>query len=549
LSPRRPRRAGRDTLARAATGVDRHAAPCARRQPLGLDPFFIPRPQDDLPVKTPAPRTDAPLRVLSVTPECTPWVKTGGLGEVAASLPRALQALGLDVKVLMPAYPALGDLLAEGRVCATWPAHGPWPAGRLVQASAEVNETAGFTLLLLDCPTLFDVPGGPYQDTAGHDHADNARRFGMLSRVAALLGSDTSPWPAWRADLVHCHDWPTGLAPAYLSRLPGRAASVMTIHNLAFQGLFPLSQAKSLDLDPAWLGLDGFEYWGQLSLMKGALQFADAITTVSPTYAREIQQEPLGFGLQGVLRERAGRLHGLLNGVDTQVWNPATDPHLARRYDQGCVTEGKRANKAALQARTGLQAEPGTPLFGLVSRLTEQKGIDLVLEVLPWLVETQGAQFVALGQGDKAFEARLQALAARHPGRVAVTVGFEEALAHQIEAGADAFLMPSRFEPCGLNQMYSLLYGTPPVVHATGGLADSVVDAEAADDDTATGFVFREPTAPALQAVLQRAIDLFRGDPPAWLRLQQRGMGQRFDWAHSAAGYAALYAQLTRQAR
>jgi len=494
-------------------------------------------------MSTPAPA----LRVLSVTPECAPWVKTGGLGEVAASLPRALNGLGLDVKVLMPAYRSLAPLVTAGRVRAQWPAHGPWPAGRLVEAEASVNDAAGFTLLLLDCPTLFDLAGGPYQDSSGRDHADNARRFGLLSRVAALLGSDNSPWPAWRADLVHCHDWPTGATPAYLSRLPGRAASVMTIHNLAFQGLFPLAQARSLDLDPAWLGLDGFEYWGKLSMMKGALQFADAITTVSPTYAREIQEEPLGFGLQGVLRERAGRLHGLLNGVDTQVWNPATDRHLARPYDRATVTEGKRANKAALQARAGLRPDPAAPLFGTVSRLTEQKGIDLIIEVLPWLV-AQGAQFVALGQGDPAFEAKLQALATRFPGQVAVTVGFEEPLAHLIEAGADSFLMPSRFEPCGLNQMYSLLYGTPPVVHATGGLADSVRDADpleaTAATETSTGFVFTTPTAAALQATLQRALARMR-DPKAWRRMQERGMAEQFDWAHSAAGYAALYRTLT----
>ena len=476
------------------------------------------------------------MRVLFVTPECAPWVKTGGLGEVAASLPRALTGLGLDVKMLMPAYRSLGALLAEGRTCAEWPARGAWPAGRLVQAAPAVNQAAGFTLLLLDCPALFDLAGGPYQDTSGRDHGDNARRFGLLSHVAALLGSDASPWPAWRADLVHCHDWPTGPVPAYLTRLPNRAASVMTIHNLAFQGLFPMAEAAPLDLPPAWLGMDGFEYWGQLSLMKGGLQFADAITTVSPTYAREIQQEPLGFGLQGVLRERADRLHGLLNGVDTRVWNPSTDTRIAQCYDERTVTAGKRINKAALQARAGLALLPEAPLFGTVSRLTEQKGIDLILETLPWLV-AQGGQFVALGQGDKAFESQLLEMAQRHPGQVSVKVGFEEDLAHLIEAGADCFLMPSRFEPCGLNQMYSLLYGTPPVVHATGGLADSVRDG---DPGESTGFVFAPATAAALHATLQRVLAAFQ-DPPAWLGLQRRGMAGRFDWAHSAAGYLRLY--------
>lgn len=489
-------------------------------------------------METALPSTPA-LRVLFVTPECAPWVKTGGLGEVAASLPRALTGLGLDVKVLMPAYRSLQPMVAAGRVCAHWPAHGPWPAGRLVEAPEKTSSTAGFTLLLLDCPELFDLPGGPYQNADGVDHPTNAPRFGLLSHVAALLGSDRSPWPEWRADLVHCHDWTAGLAPMYLSRLPDRAASIMTIHNLAFQGLFPMSQAEGLDLDPEWLGMHGLEYWGQLSMMKGGLQFADAITTVSATYAREIQQEPLGFGLQGVLRERSERLHGLLNGVDTLVWNPATDPCIAQHYDVSTVAQGKRANKAALQARTGLKADPSAPLFGVVSRLTEQKGIDLIVAVLPWLIE-QGAQFVALGQGDKAFEAQLTALAQRHPRQVSATIGFEERLAHLIEAGADCFLMPSRFEPCGLNQMYSLLYGTPPVVHATGGLADSVNDFAAAE---ATGFVFAPADAQQLQSTLARVLSALQ-DRDAWSQMQRRGMEGRFGWEHSAAAYASLYGRL-----
>ncbi len=472
------------------------------------------------------------MKILFATPECAPWVKTGGLGEVCASLPPALCRLGHEVELLLPAYRSLRGLVEQAEPCAGWEAQPPWPAARLLRAPEAVRREAGFGLLLLDCPELFDRPGGPYLDGSGTDHADNARRFGFFSHVAALLASAASPWPAWVPDLLHGHDWTAGLAPAYLSRLPGRAASVMTIHNLAFQGLFPMDHAASLALPGEWLQMDGLEYWGQLSFLKAGLQFADAISTVSPTYAAEIQQEPLGFGLQGVLREHAARLRGILNGIDTRVWNPATDPHLPQPYDAASVREGKRQAKQALQRRLGLQAAAERPLFGTVSRLTAQKGIDLLAGLVPWLVE-QGGQFAALGQGDAALEQQLQALAGRHPGQVSVTLGFDESLAHLIEAGADAFLMPSRFEPCGLNQLYSLAYGTPPIVHATGGLADSVRDGE-------TGFCFMPPEAPSLQAAVARALALYRA-PGAWLEMQQRGMAQRFDWERSARAYEALY--------
>lgn len=483
-------------------------------------------------------KNSPPLKVLFATPECAPWVKTGGLGEVAASLPRALTVLGHDVKVLMPAYRALRGLVDEGQECARWPAQGPWPAARLVQASQAVNDAAGFTLLLLDCPALYDLSGGPYQDSTGQDYADNARRFALFSDVAARLSSASSAWRQWRPDVLHLNDWTCGLAPAYLSRLEAPAATVITIHNLAFQGLFPMHLADQLDLPAHWLTVDTMEFWGQISFMKAGLQFCDAVTTVSPTYAREIQSEPLGFGLQGVLRERANRLHGILNGIDTAVWDPATDPHLFQRYDAAMVQPGKAANKAGLQQRLGLQADPFAMLFGVVSRLTEQKGVDLILDRAPWLM-AQGAQIVALGQGDPGLEERWRTLAGLHPGRVAATIGFDESLAHQIEAGADCFLMPSRFEPCGLNQMYSLVYGTPPIVHATGGLADSVVD-ERQNPALATGFIIAEPSPEALQEALHRALQC-RAAPQRWASLQQRGMAQSFDWQSSAARYEALY--------
>jgi len=481
------------------------------------------------------------MKILFVTPECAPWAKTGGLGEVSAALPKALTALGHDVKVLMPAYRQLRAIVDQGEVLATLPARGVWPQARVVQASTALNDKAGFTLWLLDAPALYDQAGGPYQDDRSQDHADNALRFAWLSQIAARLGSDASPVPAWRADIVHCNDWTVGLAPAYLSRLAQPAASVMTIHNLAFQGLFPLAQADRLEMPPEWLGIDGFEYWSQLSFMKGGLQFADAITTVSPTYAREIQQEPLGFGLQGVLREKASRLRGILNGVDTSVWNPAVDSFIPQRYNAATVHAGKLVNKRALQVRCQLSNDPGSMLFGVVSRLTEQKGVDLIVQAAPKLIE-QGGQLVVLGQGEAQLEAALRDLAGRYPGQVHVTIGFDEGLAHLVEAGADGFLMPSRFEPCGLNQLYSLSYGTPPLVHATGGLADSVVDAQA-DPLNATGFVFAPATVEALGATITRAMATFR-IPGAWDRLIERGMRQTVDWSASAQQYEALYREL-----
>ncbi|MBX3619098.1 MAG: glycogen synthase GlgA [Rhizobacter sp.] len=475
----------------------------------------------------------AALRVLFVTPECAPWVKTGGLGDVSAALPAALTSLCHDVRVLMPAYRTLAALAHEGSQRLTLPAQGPWPAADLVQVPA-----SGFALWLLDCPPLFDLPGGPYGDAAGADHARNAERFGFLSHVAARLASGASPWKDWRAEVLHANDWPTGLAAAYLRQLPApRARSVFTIHNLAFQGNFPPDRQAVLDMPDAWMQVegDGVLHWGQISMMKAALRHADVITTVSPTYAREIQGEALGFGLDGMLRARSADLHGILNGIDLQVWNPATDPLIPVRYGAGCLAD-KAGNKAALQAALGLAVAPQAPLFGVVSRLTGQKGIDLILDNLAWLLQ-QGAQLVVLGSGEGLVEQRLAEAAAESPASVALRTGFNEKLAHCIEAGADVFLMPSRFEPCGLNQMYSQVYGTLPVVRATGGLADSVRDAAGGDG---TGFVFEQDSPAALRQTLQRVLQIFR-DPTAWRGLQARAMAQHFGWPASAARYVALY--------
>jgi len=483
------------------------------------------------------------MKILFATPECAPYVKTGGLGDVSAALPATLARLGHDVRVLLPAYTGM-RVAGEAADAIELPAHGPFPAARL----QPVRTPHGVTLLLLACPALYQRNGGPYVNAQGHDHHDNALRFGYLSRVAAALGTAASPCPGWRADVVHANDWPCGLAPLYLAQArPGEAtaASVMTIHNIAFQGLFPMDVADLLGVAHRWRGIDGVEYWGNLSMLKAGLQFADAITTVSPTYAREIRTEAFGVGLHGVLQSRAERLSGILNGIDTQVWNPATDALIPQRFDAR-QPAGKALDKAALQRRCGLAVDPQAMLFGVVSRLTAQKGIDLVLDSLEPLL-AQGGQLAVLGQGEPALHDALQAAARAKPGRVAATFGYDEALAHLIEAGADCFLMPSRFEPCGLNQMYSQAYGTLPIVSPTGGLLDSVVDASA-DPAQGTGFVMRSVDAPGLQEALARAMQAWR-TPAQWRRIQANAMARDFGWERSAARYLEVYERALRERR
>jgi starch synthase len=480
------------------------------------------------------------MKILFATPECTPWVKTGGLGDVSGALPTALAALGHDVRVLLPAYRGL-RVSGEVGDAVDLPATGPWPAAQLLPVKAD----NGVTLLLLAAPSLYQRPGGPYVDASGADHQDNVVRFGFLGRIAALLGTPASPLGPWMADIVHANDWPCGLAPLYLRqaremapRQP-MAASVMTIHNIAFQGMFAMDKADLLDIPGVWRGMEGVEFWGQLSMLKAGLQFSDAITTVSPTYAREIQTPAFGAGLDGVLRARSAHLSGILNGIDTVAWSPAADPLLLHRYDAGDLA-AKARNKAGLQAQLGLAAAPQAPLFGVVSRLTSQKGIDLVLQNLG-AVLAGGGQLVVLGQGEAGLQAALRDAAARAPRQVHVTLGFDEQLAHRIEAGADCFLMPSRFEPCGLNQMYSQAYGTPPLVNATGGLADSVVDADAVPQ-RGTGFVMRTADAAGFAEALARMRKAWQ-EPARWRRVQANGMARPFGWEASAARYLEVYGQ------
>lgn len=480
------------------------------------------------------------MKVLFATSEIAPWVKTGGLGDVAAALPPALRQAGCDVRVLVPRYPALRAAFPDAEHLV----HLPWLGGHLPAADLYVAQPEdGFPLLLLDCPPLFDRPGNPYLGPEGRDWLDNHLRFGLLSRAAARLASVATPLD-WQPDILHCHDWQTGLAPYYLRFYEaGGAASLMTIHNLAFQGVFSPQLLDELALTGSDWHIEGVEYYGYLSFLKAGLRHADALTTVSPTYAREIQTEAGGMGMQGLLQSRAAQLTGILNGIDTTVWNPSLDPHIAARYDRDHL-DAKRHNKVALQRETGLAERDDCPLFGVVSRLTAQKGLDLVAEIGAALVGLP-AQLVVLGSGDPALEAAYRALAERHPGQVAVKIGYNDPLAHRIEAGADCFLMPSRFEPCGLNQMYSLAYGTPPLVRATGGLADTVVNYSPAAlaDGSANGFVCQAATAEAILGTAGLATLVWQ-DKARWRQLQRNAMAGDLSWAGPAQRYLELYRRL-----
>lgn len=482
------------------------------------------------------------MKVLFVTSELAPWVKTGGLADVAAALPAALRAAGIDARILVPAYPALKAAFPHAPMLAALPAPGRQPHGAALR-SAQTEQ--GTPLYLLECDAWFDRPGNPYLGPEGLDWLDNGMRFALLSRVAAQLAGHLSPLD-WKPDVLHCNDWQTALAPAYLHYLPQvpQAASIVTIHNLAFQGLFGRELLHDIGLpDRAW-AMDGVEYHGYLSYLKAGLQHANAITTVSPTYAREIQTEAEGMGMDGLLRYRRDALTGILNGIDKEQWNPATDEHLAARFDAGSL-DRKAANTAALRTELGLAAAPGVPLLGVVSRLTEQKGLDLVAALMNELAALP-VQLAVLGSGARVLETAFTAMAQRYPGQFAVRIGFDDGLAHRIEAGADMFLMPSRFEPCGLNQMFSLRYGTPPVVRATGGLADTVIDA--ADARGGNGFVFDEATPEALLTTIRRAVATWHRSRD-WRQLQLNGMSRDSSWEEPARQYAQLYVTVASQSR
>ncbi|MGH7114726.1 MAG: glycogen synthase GlgA [Stellaceae bacterium] len=482
------------------------------------------------------------MRVLHASAELYPWVKSGGLGDVAAALPPALAALGVDARLLVPGFRGFLDAFAEitdvGRLAT------PFAPERIRVALGRLPGTRR-PAYLVDHPAFYDRPGNPYAGPDGRDWPDNDRRFGLFGWVAAALARGADP--RWRPDILHCHDWHPGLAPAYLAATPPidrRAPTIFTIHNLAYRGEFAAAQFAALGLPPEFFAVDGVEFFGGVSFLKAGLFYADRLTTVSPTYAREIRTPAFGQGLDGLLRSREGVLSGILNGVDPTVWDPRQDPNLPRGYGLDDAAPGKQAAKRALQRRLGLARDQDALLFGAVSRLTPQKGLDLLLAIIPQLV-SGGRQLALLGAGDLDLERGFTAAAQTHRGRVGVELGYDEALSHLIMAGADALLMPSRFEPCGLTQLYALRYGTLPLVRRVGGLADTVVDANAMSlaDGTATGFAFDEESAQGLSAAIARAAAWY-GEPAIWQRMIRRAMTRDFSWEAAARQYLALYREL-----
>jgi starch synthase len=478
------------------------------------------------------------LRVLSVASEAVPLVKTGGLGDVAGALPAAVAPHGIEMTTLLPGYPAVMRAIGKARPLQIYPSLLGEPA-RLV--AAKLGE---HPLIVLDAPAYFARDGGPYGDSAGRDWPDNWRRFAALGRAAADLAGGAIK--GRRFDVLHAHDWQAAMALAYQRYAPAAAGkgvpSVMTIHNMAFQGWFGADTFARLDLPRAAWSMHGVEYHGGVGFLKAGMEAASVITTVSPTYATEIRQPEFGMGLEGIVLSRGDRVRGILNGIDTAHWNPEADPELPARF--GMRTLGARAkNKRALEAEFALEPDDG-PLFVVVSRLTWQKGMDLLLEVLDHLVDS-GARLALLGSGDAALEAGFHAAAERHRGRIAVRTGYDEALAHRMQGGGDAILVPSRFEPCGLTQLYGLAYGCVPVVARTGGLADTVIDANVAalQAGVATGVQFDGVSANALAAAVSRTITLYRR-PETWRRLQRNGMKCDFSWRRSGRAYAELYAEL-----
>lgn len=476
------------------------------------------------------------MKILQTAAEAVPLVKTGGLADVLGALPDALIRAGAQSRLLLPGFAAVRAALGGVRRLAVLPC--PWGGAAPHLVTGRLKPLADRPAYVVLAPDLYERPGGLYGDPSGAAWADNHRRFAPLAWAARALarGADAS----WQPDVVHAHDWHAGLAPAALAHAGQPAASVMTIHNLAYQGLFPAQAFLDLDLPASAWSLDGVEFWGQVSFMKAGLQHAQAVSTVSPTYAREIQEPAHGFGLDGVLRAHPAGVAGILNGVDYAVWHPRTDTHLPQRYDAQDLS-GKAVCKAAVQQAHGLRVDAKSMLMAVVSRLTSQKGLDLLLQVLPQALQ-DGAQLVVLGQGDASLEAGFTAAAATHAGQVVCLRAHDEALAHRIMAAADVVLVPSRFEPCGLTQLYAMAYGALPLVHHVGGLADTVTDAslEALEDDQATGLVFHRFEPAALESALRRAQLLWRR-PAQWAQVQQRAMAQRFDWDRAAKAYAALY--------
>ncbi|GGB24655.1 glycogen synthase [Sphingomonas metalli] len=475
--------------------------------------------------------------ILSVASEAYPLVKTGGLADVVGALPDALAPHGFETTTLLPGYAALADLVAEGEPVHHW-ADLFGSDARLV--AARLGE---HPLLILDAPALFQRPGGPYADPSGRDWDDNWRRFAALARAGAELAGGRIA--GQRFALLHAHDWQAGLAPAYVRAFGQQAKTVMTVHNIAFQGRFDRAHFAALGL-PDWMNsIHGVEYYDALGYLKAGLQAADAITTVSPTYAREIREPQFGMGLEGLIAARAASVSGIVNGIDPAVWSPASDPALPARYD-AVTLDARAANRAAVEPNFGLASGSG-PIFTVISRLTWQKGMDVLAAILDDLVAT-GARLALLGSGDRTLEDAFRAAADRHPGRIGVRIGYDERLSHLLQGGADAILIPSRFEPCGLTQLYGLAYGCVPVVARTGGLADTVIDANEAAlaAGVATGIVHDGVTPESCLHAIARAVALY-ADAERWRQIQRNGMAADFSWDESGRRYADLYHSLLEQ--
>jgi starch synthase len=481
------------------------------------------------------------IRVLSVASEIFPLIKTGGLADVTGALPIALKPEGIEVRTVVPGYPGVMNALGPVEGVLHLPQFFGGEARLLRTTSCELG------LFVLDAPHLFARPGNPYLTPDGVDWPDNALRFAALARIAADIGLGVVP--SFVPDIVHVHDWHAALALAYLHySYRRRPATVMTVHNLAYQGVFPQATLDAIGLPPDSFNIHGVEYYGKIGFLKAGLYFADRITTLSPTYASEIRSDEGGLGLGGLLRERSGDLGGILNGIDISVWDPSTDPHIP-----GCfyadmpgsfeseVLRNRAVNKAALQRRLGLQLAPDAFLLGIIGRLSRQKGLDLVFENLP-MMSGEGMQLAVLGSGDRGLQHGLIAAARADPQRLSVSIGHDEGLAHLIQAGADALLVPSRCEPCGQTQLCALRYGTVPIVSRVGGLEDTVIDAgdPAVTGGLQTGFKFGPVTAENLADVLQRACATFH-DVAAWRRIQRNGMSTDVSWRNPARRYADLY--------
>lgn len=490
--------------------------------------------------------TTKKLNILFCASEALPFIKTGGLADVSGSLPQALSQLGNDVYLVLPAYRSVLEKTSGCKEIAKYKVKG---FGRNYTVSLLQTKmlSSNVTVLLVDIPELFDRDGGPYLAEDGKDWWDNGERFAMFSKAIVEISMDRLDLN-WKADVVHSNDWQTGLVPAWLTLENQRPKTIFTIHNMAYQGNFPHSVFRALDMPSHLWHVDGVEFHDNLSMLKSGIMMSDYVTTVSPTYAREICTPKYGCGFDGLVSKRNhhGRLLGILNGIDQDVWNPAIDKYITQQYSQKAKpVTSKAENKDALLLELGASikiAKSKNPLIGFVGRLVDQKGVDLVLEVIPDLMEHSSVNFVFIGSGDSVLQTKLQELSQIYPQRIFVYIGYSEALAHQVEAGSDLFMMPSRFEPCGLNQMYSLAYGTLPIVHHTGGLADTVVNAttENIAANIATGFVMYDATAYALKETIYYALGLYK-QRKIWRKVQKKAMMQDFSWSKSALDYYNLY--------